>query len=195
MGPLQIPVADVAVMAQSHFNLTGAATSIGERPYSVRPASLFWGGGLGIWADNSTWLLPMLVLVFVWYLVVQTVYCHSGPLGALIYCINSLSFLGEDLANKSGGVPTFSLCTASLGATKKHVRNALRRLLQILPSEATEELIRHITLDVSPKSHLRWSTVDSERDQVRASSEPILDFYHRACWTRRLWLGWRWVRR
>ena len=31
-GPLQLPVADCAVMAQSHIGLTGAATSIGEQP-------------------------------------------------------------------------------------------------------------------------------------------------------------------
>ncbi len=31
-GPLQLPVADVAVMAQSHQGLTGAATAIGEQP-------------------------------------------------------------------------------------------------------------------------------------------------------------------
>jgi phosphoribosylformylglycinamidine synthase len=31
-GPLQLPVADVAVVAQSHFGLTGAATAIGEQP-------------------------------------------------------------------------------------------------------------------------------------------------------------------
>lgn len=32
MGPLQLPIADVAVIAQSHFGLTGAATAIGEQP-------------------------------------------------------------------------------------------------------------------------------------------------------------------
>ncbi|PIX02802.1 phosphoribosylformylglycinamidine synthase [bacterium (Candidatus Gribaldobacteria) CG_4_8_14_3_um_filter_42_11] len=32
VGPLQLPLADVAVVAQSHFGLTGAATAIGERP-------------------------------------------------------------------------------------------------------------------------------------------------------------------
>lgn len=32
---LQLPLADVAVMAQSHQGLTGAATSIGEQPYKV----------------------------------------------------------------------------------------------------------------------------------------------------------------
>ena len=31
-GPLQLPVSDVAVIAQSHFGLTGAAISIGEQP-------------------------------------------------------------------------------------------------------------------------------------------------------------------
>jgi phosphoribosylformylglycinamidine synthase len=31
-GPLQLTVADVAVMAQSHFGLTGGATAIGEQP-------------------------------------------------------------------------------------------------------------------------------------------------------------------
>ncbi|PSC73466.1 putative phosphoribosylformylglycinamidine chloroplastic mitochondrial [Micractinium conductrix] len=31
-GPLQLPVSDVAVMAQTHFGLTGAATAIGEQP-------------------------------------------------------------------------------------------------------------------------------------------------------------------
>ena len=31
-GPLQLPVSDVAVMAQSHFGVTGAAIAIGEQP-------------------------------------------------------------------------------------------------------------------------------------------------------------------
>ena len=34
-GPLQLPVSDVAVMAQSHFGHTGSATSIGEQPLKV----------------------------------------------------------------------------------------------------------------------------------------------------------------
>lgn len=32
VGPLQLPISNVAVMAQSHFTLTGAATAIGEQP-------------------------------------------------------------------------------------------------------------------------------------------------------------------
>ncbi|KAL3143377.1 hypothetical protein ABBQ38_002205 [Trebouxia sp. C0009 RCD-2024] len=32
VGPLQLPISNVAVMAQSHFGLTGAATAIGEQP-------------------------------------------------------------------------------------------------------------------------------------------------------------------
>ena len=35
VGPLQLPLADVAVTAQTHFGLTGIATSIGEQPYKV----------------------------------------------------------------------------------------------------------------------------------------------------------------
>jgi len=31
-GPLQLPVSDVSVMAQSHFDITGAAIAIGEQP-------------------------------------------------------------------------------------------------------------------------------------------------------------------
>ena len=40
-GPMQIPISDVAVVAQSHFGLTGAATSIGEQPIKmlVNPAA------------------------------------------------------------------------------------------------------------------------------------------------------------
>ena len=34
-GPLQLPVSNVAVIAQSHFGLTGAATSIGEQPIKM----------------------------------------------------------------------------------------------------------------------------------------------------------------
>jgi phosphoribosylformylglycinamidine synthase len=34
-GPLQLTVGDVAVIAQSHFGLTGAATSIGEQPFKM----------------------------------------------------------------------------------------------------------------------------------------------------------------
>lgn len=40
-GPLQLTVADVAVVAQSHFGLTGGATAIGEQPVKmlVNPAA------------------------------------------------------------------------------------------------------------------------------------------------------------
>ena len=31
VGPLQLPISDVAVMAQTHFGYTGAATAIGEQ--------------------------------------------------------------------------------------------------------------------------------------------------------------------
>lgn len=34
-GPLQLTVADVAVVAQSHFGLTGIATAIGEQPVKM----------------------------------------------------------------------------------------------------------------------------------------------------------------
>ncbi len=34
-GPWQLPLADVAVVAQSHFGLTGAATAIGEQPIKM----------------------------------------------------------------------------------------------------------------------------------------------------------------
>lgn len=34
-GPLQLPVSDVAVIAQSHFGLSGAATAIGEQPIKM----------------------------------------------------------------------------------------------------------------------------------------------------------------
>ncbi len=41
-GPLQLTVSDVAVIAQSHFGLTGAAISIGEQPLKglIDPASM-----------------------------------------------------------------------------------------------------------------------------------------------------------
>jgi phosphoribosylformylglycinamidine synthase len=41
-GPLQLTVADVAVIAQSHFGVTGAATAIGEQPLKglVDPAAM-----------------------------------------------------------------------------------------------------------------------------------------------------------
>ncbi|MDH3497075.1 MAG: phosphoribosylformylglycinamidine synthase, partial [Gemmatimonadota bacterium] len=41
-GPLQVTVADVAVIAQSHFGVTGAATAIGEQPVKglIDPAAM-----------------------------------------------------------------------------------------------------------------------------------------------------------
>jgi phosphoribosylformylglycinamidine synthase len=41
-GPLQLTVADVAVIAQSHFGITGAATAIGEQPIKglLQPAAM-----------------------------------------------------------------------------------------------------------------------------------------------------------
>ena len=35
VGPMQLPLADVAVTAQSHFGLTGCATAIGEQPIKM----------------------------------------------------------------------------------------------------------------------------------------------------------------
>lgn len=32
VGPMQLPIGDVAVMAQTHSGLTGAATALGEQP-------------------------------------------------------------------------------------------------------------------------------------------------------------------
>ena len=42
-GPLQLTVGDVAVVAQSHFGLTGIATAIGEQPVKmlINPAKLW----------------------------------------------------------------------------------------------------------------------------------------------------------
>lgn len=42
VGPLQLPISNVAVMAQSHFGLTGAATAIGEQPLKglINPAAM-----------------------------------------------------------------------------------------------------------------------------------------------------------
>ena len=34
-GPLQVPVADVAVIAQTHYGITGGATCIGEQPTTL----------------------------------------------------------------------------------------------------------------------------------------------------------------
>jgi phosphoribosylformylglycinamidine synthase len=41
-GPLQLPISNVAVMAQTHFDQTGAATAIGEQPIKglINPAAM-----------------------------------------------------------------------------------------------------------------------------------------------------------
>ncbi|UCE71306.1 MAG: phosphoribosylformylglycinamidine synthase, partial [Nitrospiraceae bacterium] len=61
-GPLQLTVADVAVVAQSHFGLTGAAISIGEQPVKtlLNPAAmarLSVGEALTnmVWAKIRAW--------------------------------------------------------------------------------------------------------------------------------------------
>lgn len=42
VGPLQIPISDVAVYAQSHQDITGLATAIGEQPLKglINPAAM-----------------------------------------------------------------------------------------------------------------------------------------------------------
>ncbi len=42
MGPLQLPISNVAVYAQSHFDHTGLATSIGEQPIKglINPSAM-----------------------------------------------------------------------------------------------------------------------------------------------------------
>ncbi len=86
-GPLQLPVADVAVMAQSHQGLTGAATSIGEQPLKglVDPAAmarmalgeavtnLIWAAATGL-ADvkaSVNWMCTP---------------CHSAPVNPSCSC-------------------------------------------------------------------------------------------------------------
>ncbi len=56
VGPLQLTVADVAVIAQSHFGLTGAATAIGEQPIVglVNPAAMA-RMGVGEALTNLVW--------------------------------------------------------------------------------------------------------------------------------------------
>lgn len=39
VGPLHTPLANNAVLAQTHFNLTGVAISCGEQPIKVRSIS------------------------------------------------------------------------------------------------------------------------------------------------------------
>lgn len=60
VGPLQLPISNVAVMAQSHFGLTGAATAIGEQPLKglINPAAmarLCLGEALTnlVWAEST----------------------------------------------------------------------------------------------------------------------------------------------
>ena len=60
VGPLQLPISNVAVMAQSHFGLTGAATAIGEQPLKglINPpamARLCLGEALTnlVWAQST----------------------------------------------------------------------------------------------------------------------------------------------
>lgn len=55
-GPLQLPVSDVAVIAQSHFGLTGAAISIGEQPIKmVIDAKAGARMGVGEMITNIMW--------------------------------------------------------------------------------------------------------------------------------------------
>lgn len=56
VGPLQLPLADVAVTAQSHLGLSGLATAIGEQPYKglINPAAMA-RMALGEALTNLTW--------------------------------------------------------------------------------------------------------------------------------------------
>jgi len=55
-GPLQLTVSDVAVIAQSHFGLTGAAISIGEQPVkTLLDASAMARMSLGEALTNMVW--------------------------------------------------------------------------------------------------------------------------------------------
>jgi len=73
-GPLQLPVSDVAVIAQSHFGNTGAAISIGEQPLKIMTdaaagarmsvaealTNMVWAGisGIGDIKCSVNWMWP-----------------------------------------------------------------------------------------------------------------------------------------
>jgi len=59
VGPLQLPISDVAVFAQSHQDITGLATAIGEQVgQGLRVVWFLWGlsglQGLPLWRFSVT---------------------------------------------------------------------------------------------------------------------------------------------
>jgi phosphoribosylformylglycinamidine synthase len=173
-GPLQLTVADVAVIAQSHFGLTGAATSIGEQPIKmlVNPkagARMAVGEALTniVWAQISR---------------LEDIKCSANWMwapklpgeGAALYdaaCAMRDLMVQLGIA-VDGGKDSLSMATRVGEEIVKSPRELVISAYATMP-----DITRVVTPDIKNPGHSQLIFIDIAKDQARLGGSALAQVY------------------
>jgi phosphoribosylformylglycinamidine synthase len=173
-GPLQLTVGDVAVIAQSHFGLTGAATSIGEQPIKmlVNPkagARMAVGEALTniVWASISR---------------MQDIKCSANWMwapklpgeGAALYdAVGAMRDLMIRLGIAvDGGKDSLSMATRVGDEIVKSPRELVISAYATMP-----DITMVVTPDIKSPGHSRLIFIEITRDQARLGGSALAQVY------------------
>ena len=173
-GPLQLTVGDVAVIAQSHFGLTGAATSIGEQPIKmlVNPkagARMAVGEALTniVWAQISG---------------LEDIKCSANWMwapklpgeGAALYdaaCAMRDLMIQLGIA-VDGGKDSLSMATRVGEEIVKSPRELVISTYATMP-----DITKVVTPDIKNPGHSQLIFIDITKDQVRLGGSALAQVY------------------
>ena len=173
-GPLQLTVGDVAVVAQSHFGLTGAATSIGEQPIKmlVNPkagarmavaealTNIVWAGisGLCDIKCSANWMwAPKL----------------PGEGAALYDAVCAMRDIMVKLGIAvDGGKDSLSMATRVVDEIVKSPRELVISAYATMP-----DITKVVTPDIKKPGHSRLIFVEVSKDKVRLGGSVIAYVY------------------
>ena len=173
-GPLQLTVGDVAVIAQSHFELTGAATSIGEQPIKmlVNPkagARMAVGEALTniVWAQISR---------------LEDIKCSANWMwapklpgeGAALYdaaCAMRDLMIQLGIA-VDGGKDSLSMATRVEEEIVKSPRELVISAYATMP-----DITKVVTPDIKNPGHSQLIFIDLTKDQARLGGSALTQVY------------------
>jgi phosphoribosylformylglycinamidine synthase len=173
-GPLQLTVGDLAVIAQSHFGLTGAATSIGEQPIKmlVNP-----GAGARMAVGEA-----LTNIVWAQITGLQDIKCSANWMwapklrgeGAALYdaaCAMRDLMIQLGIA-VDGGKDSLSMATRVGDEIVKSPRELVISAYATMP-----DITRVVTPDIKEPGHSQLIFIDMARQKVRLGGSALAQVY------------------
>jgi phosphoribosylformylglycinamidine synthase len=173
-GPLQLTVGDVAVIAQSHFGLTGAATSIGEQPIKmlVNPkagARMAVGEALTniAWAHISSMKDIKCSANWMWAPKLP------GEGAALYDAVSAMRDLMIELGIAvDGGKDSLSMATRVGDEIVKSPRELVISAYATMP-----DITKVVTPDIKNPGHSRLIFIDIAKEKARLGGSALAQVY------------------